>query len=166
MTVNEKIKCIRKEKGLTQKELGDRLGGISQQQIGQWETGRANPKYETLQKIAEALEVNLIELIGVKGVHEQSHNVLKNFNFKNWLQLDINTGKEIPLSQSKFILSQDIPEKEEIHKALENGEFRIIAEDEIELTDNYLKLNIIGKQEARKRVEELTEIKKYTEKEE
>ena len=43
MTVGEKIKYIRKEKGLTQKELGIILGDISQQQIGQWETGKANP---------------------------------------------------------------------------------------------------------------------------
>ena len=49
------IRSLRIKKGLTQKELGDRLGGISQQQIGQWETGKANPKIETLKKIADAL---------------------------------------------------------------------------------------------------------------
>ena len=49
MSIGENIKRIRKEKGLTQKELGLALGGISQQQIGQWETGKANPKIETIQ---------------------------------------------------------------------------------------------------------------------
>lgn len=63
MTVGEKIKRIRKEKGLTQKELGTRLGNISQQQIGQWETGKANPKIETLQRIADALNVALFEFL-------------------------------------------------------------------------------------------------------
>ncbi len=65
MTVGEKIRTIRKEKGLTQKELGDRLGKISQQQIGQWETGKANPKKETLQKIAKALEVDITVLMDI-----------------------------------------------------------------------------------------------------
>lgn len=65
MTVGEKIRTIRKEKGLTQKELGDKLGKISQQQIGQWETGKANPKKETLQKIAKALEVDIAVLMDI-----------------------------------------------------------------------------------------------------
>lgn len=43
-------------KSLTQKELGQRMG-ISQQQIAQYENGKLNPKIETLQKIADALEV-------------------------------------------------------------------------------------------------------------
>ncbi len=65
MTIGEKIRTIRKEKGLTQKELGDKLGKISQQQIGQWETGKANPKKETLQKIANALEVDITALMDI-----------------------------------------------------------------------------------------------------
>lgn len=63
MSIGENIKHIRKEKGLTQRELGIRLGGISQQQIGQWENGDKNPKLETLQKIADALEVPLIQIM-------------------------------------------------------------------------------------------------------
>lgn len=59
MTIGENIRRIRMERKMTQKELGKKLGGISQQQIGQWETGKANPKLETVQKIAEALEVYL-----------------------------------------------------------------------------------------------------------
>ena len=59
MSVGENIKRIRTYKKMTQKELGEKLGGISQQQIGQWETGKVNPKLETVQKIAKALEVYL-----------------------------------------------------------------------------------------------------------
>lgn len=63
MTIGEKIKKARTTNHLTQKELGKRLGGISQQQIGQWETGKANPKIETLQKIATALDIPLFEFL-------------------------------------------------------------------------------------------------------
>lgn len=56
MDVGHKIKELRIMKSLTQKELGQRMG-ISQQQIAQYENGKLNPKIETLQKIADALEV-------------------------------------------------------------------------------------------------------------
>ena len=56
------IKKIRKEKGLTQKQLGD-LCGIADSNIRKYENGKQFPKMETLQKIANALGVNLLELI-------------------------------------------------------------------------------------------------------
>ena len=63
MNIGENIRRIRMEKHMTQKELGEKLGGISQQQIGQWETGKANPKIDTIQKIADALNVSVIDFI-------------------------------------------------------------------------------------------------------
>lgn len=66
MTTGEYIKKIRLEKGLSQKELGEKLG-VSQQMIGQWETGKTNPKLETIHKIADALNVPLFELMGFDG---------------------------------------------------------------------------------------------------
>lgn len=57
MTIGNNIRAHRRRKGMTQKELGEKLGGISQQQIGQWENGTANPKLETQIKIAAALDV-------------------------------------------------------------------------------------------------------------
>lgn len=62
MTIGENIKRIRLERHMTQKELGEKLGGISQQQIGQWETGKANPKIETIDKIATALDVPIVQI--------------------------------------------------------------------------------------------------------
>lgn len=63
MNIGENIRRIRIEKNMTQKELGDKLGGISQQQIGRWETGKANPKIETLKHIADTLQVELWEIV-------------------------------------------------------------------------------------------------------
>lgn len=62
MNIGENIRRIRKEKNMTQKELGEKLGGISQQQIGQWENGNKYPKLETVRKIAAALHVTIGEL--------------------------------------------------------------------------------------------------------
>lgn len=61
MPIGEKIKHWRVQKGLSQKELGDQIG-VSQQQIGQYETGTRTPKQETLLKIAKALGVHLRDL--------------------------------------------------------------------------------------------------------
>ncbi len=57
MTIGDNIRYYRRKLGISQKELGEKLGGISQQQIGQWENGSANPKLETQIKIAAALNV-------------------------------------------------------------------------------------------------------------
>ena len=53
-----RIKAARKAKKLTQEELGKKIG-VSFQAIAQWETGRRNPKYETLLKISNALETTI-----------------------------------------------------------------------------------------------------------
>ena len=49
------IKRIRKERKLTQKKLGE-LCGIAESNIRKYENGKQNPKAETLDKIAEALD--------------------------------------------------------------------------------------------------------------
>ena len=49
------IRKYRKEKGFTQKQLGD-LCGIADSNIRKYENGRQNPKFETIQKIANALD--------------------------------------------------------------------------------------------------------------
>ena len=63
MTTGEKIRTIRKEKHLTQKELGAKLG-VTQATVGQYEKNENPPKIETLERIAAALDVPLVALIG------------------------------------------------------------------------------------------------------
>lgn len=62
MPTGSRIKEIRKQKGLTQKQLGEKCG-MYESQIRKYENGKANPKIETLQKIATALECNLSDLM-------------------------------------------------------------------------------------------------------
>lgn len=58
MTIGERIKHFRKEKNFTQKQLGEKCG-IDEANIRKYESGKANPKLETLEKIAHALDVNV-----------------------------------------------------------------------------------------------------------
>lgn len=60
-----RIKAARRKVGLTQTELAGKLG-ISFQSIAQWENDLRNPKLETLQKIASALEIDVTELLETK----------------------------------------------------------------------------------------------------
>lgn len=78
MTVGENIKRIRKEKGLTQKKLGE-LCGINEVQVRQYELGKANPKIETLMKIAKALNVPINELnetITIDELNEELRDII------------------------------------------------------------------------------------------
>ena len=63
MTISEKIKAIRKERGLTQKQFGD-LCGIHEVQIRKYERGEVTPKMENIKKIADGLGVPPSDLIG------------------------------------------------------------------------------------------------------
>lgn len=63
MTTGERIKASRKAAGITQKQLADKMG-IPYQGIGQWESGKRNPKRDTLIKIADILGVTAAYLSG------------------------------------------------------------------------------------------------------
>ena len=70
MTVGERIKAIRKEKGLTQKQVATGCG-MADSAIRKYESGLITPKFETLQRIADALNVQVLELLGVADMSVQ-----------------------------------------------------------------------------------------------
>ncbi len=65
--LSEQIKRIRKQRGLSQKELGQRIG-VSQQVMTNYERGLREPNLETLLKIAGALDVSVEDLIKDKPI--------------------------------------------------------------------------------------------------
>lgn len=69
MILGEQIKKYRKKAGLTQKQLGEKLG-ISQQQIAQYENGKRVPKIDALIKIANALNAKFSDLIPMNDTLE------------------------------------------------------------------------------------------------
>lgn len=64
--IGEQIKKHRKEKGLSQKRLGEILN-VSDVMISQWEKGVRNPKYDTLEKIANALQISVLDLMDIRS---------------------------------------------------------------------------------------------------
>lgn len=61
-TLGDKIRDIRKEKGLSQKDLAHRINK-DQQSVQRLESGNTNPTYFYLSEIADGLEVELKNLI-------------------------------------------------------------------------------------------------------
>lgn len=53
---------LRKEQGLTQKELADKLN-VTDKAISKWETGKGFPDVKLLEPLAQALGVSLVELM-------------------------------------------------------------------------------------------------------
>lgn len=62
MNISDKLKDARKNAGLTQAQLAEKLG-ITAQSYSQYETGKRHPKLITIEKIAAALKVPLNVLL-------------------------------------------------------------------------------------------------------
>lgn len=67
MSVGENIKIYRKEKGLTQKQLGS-SAELSANSIRRYELGQRQPNIEILNKISVALNISISELLGVEKI--------------------------------------------------------------------------------------------------
>ena len=64
--IPERLKELRKERGLTQKQLAEVLE-TTDDSIFSWEKGRSQPSIETLQKICNYFNVSADYLIGLKN---------------------------------------------------------------------------------------------------
>lgn len=69
--LNENLKTIRKQKGLSQEELAIRLN-VVRQTISKWEKGLSVPDSDMLVKMADILEVSVGELLGSKITDEKN----------------------------------------------------------------------------------------------
>lgn len=140
MNIGDNMRNIRKQKSMTLQQLADILG-CSQQNISQYESGKRTPKLKTVQKIADALNVNVNDLLENPLDDSPVYKAYKNTN-----SLDSPLAKDFI---NKKIVSQ-IDDWQQI---------------DIELVKAFKKLNEDGKTVAIERVEELTEIPRYTQKE-
>ncbi len=64
------IAAKRKEKGLTQKELAERLK-VTDKAVSKWETGRGMPDVSVLEKLAEELGVTVSEMLNGSEVEKE-----------------------------------------------------------------------------------------------
>lgn len=144
MTIGERIREIRTQKGMTQRELGEKCN-MADSAIRRYESDRGNPTLETLKRIAEALGVTTFELLDSTEYCNQILVDDLDKRFAHWVQ--------------KYFSSPN-----EFYNALFSQKIQlVILRDELDkrLLNAYSKLNNDGKEKAVERTEELTEVLKY-----
>lgn len=169
MTFGEKVKEIRKKKGLSQLELGKKMN-ISQQAIAKYEKIIEQPKLTTVQKIADALDVTISELVddwGKYTLEEIAADIDEETVYKNSHRL---IEKLESIEDENGELNQELLEKE-LHSIIkiteETSALSKVFEDSqllkysTEITELLKMLNDTGRGEALKRVKELTQLTKY-----
>ena len=67
MTFGERVKELRLKKGLSQRELGERMGGITQQTIAQYEKSENYPK----------LEIDQLNDDGIQKMSDYADDIIK-----------------------------------------------------------------------------------------
>ena len=84
--INENLKKLRKEKGLTQEQLAARLN-VSFQAVSKWECGESYPDIVMLPSIAQIFGVSVDELLGMEKIcsNEEAEKILA--------QVDLNESK-------------------------------------------------------------------------
>lgn len=112
------IRTIRAE-GLSQKDFADRMG-ISAQQVNKWLKGRQNFTFETIAKIEEALNIELMSVVGddIYKAKEKTKVVTKDFVPYNPESTSdyYETGKvvrepDLPLKKSRKKLKDPVKKK-------------------------------------------------------
>ena len=71
-SMGDMISTLRKEKGMTQKDLADRLN-ITDKAVSKWERNLAFPDTATIPGLAEILGISVEELMNAKSIPEHGH---------------------------------------------------------------------------------------------
>ena len=71
-SIGEIISTLRREKGMTQKELADMIG-VTDKAVSKWERDVACPDTQTIPKLAEILGISVEELINAKTTPISGH---------------------------------------------------------------------------------------------
>lgn len=157
MTIGERIKAARKKAGLTQKQLGEKMG-ISYQAVAQWENDLRNPKIETLRAIANALGVPVSDLTGT--VNEIASRMDQQaLQAKQLLKQPAQTDFQERKRWAELLLTIDQMSEEADRWDAVNQE-----QAQAEISAALAQLNPTGQQEAVRRVKELTYIPEYRKK--
>ena len=143
MTIGENIKKARKAAGLTQKELGERMG-VKAGTVSAFEKDRTYAKLSTLEKFADALDIPVTDLL--------DDDTMYNMTFKTIIE-----------KKNNLIKAVEKPSRT-ISNALQSLDWD--KQRKISLDTYYESLNTKGQIEAVKRVEELTYIPDYIDDEE
>ncbi len=72
MDFNEQLICLRKQKGLSQEQLGDQVG-VTRQTVSKWELGETTPEMDKLIQLANLFDISIDELVGNNKCESNSY---------------------------------------------------------------------------------------------
>lgn len=125
------IKKHRLEKGLTQKQLGEKCG-INEANIRKYELGTQNPKIQTLERIAKGLDIPLRELC---------------------YKIDFSWSSKMPESMGEHYKNLLVAAYDNLSDSGKSDAYKLLRA--------YSELNTTGQDEALKRTKELSKIEGY-----
>ena len=84
MEFNEKLQNLRKQKGLTQQDLAEKLF-VSRTAVSKWESGKGYPNIESLKQIAKLFDITIDELLSTDEILTlaQQENCQKQSNMRD-----------------------------------------------------------------------------------
>lgn len=126
------IKKFRLEKGLTQKQLGERCG-INEANIRKYELGAQNPKMETLERIAKGLDIPVGRLFAHK--------------------IEFSWSSKMPESMGEHYKNLLVAAYDNLSDSGKSDAYKLLRA--------YSELNTTGQDEALKRTKELSKIEGY-----
>lgn len=115
MNFGDKLKQIRKDEGLSQEQLAEKIG-VSRQAITKWETGKGLPDVENMMILAEIFKTTLDELVSQAKPSRKKETV-----FQSETIYDIDCSKHFDIhlgSAKKITLCSGTDEK--LHVKLES----------------------------------------------
>lgn len=115
-TFGQRLAALRKEKGLTQSDIADKVG-ITAQAVSKWENDQASPDIDILIKLSEIFDISLDELLGKEkaSVSLNEKPTKKDIN-KMVLKISVNEVNgdnvkvNLPLALVKVFINKDTGE--------------------------------------------------------
>jgi transcriptional regulator with XRE-family HTH domain len=126
MKFSDRLKKLRKEKNLYQKELAEHLG-VSRPTITQYESGTRKPDNETLGKIADYFNVSIDYLLGRTNERSSADKIKKAISDDPelqdaWDQISKRENLQLLFKQTKDMDDSSIRQIIRVIKAIEEDE--------------------------------------------
>ena len=88
MNFGERLRQIRKEKGLTQAEVA-KLLSIGESTVSFYESGKRQPDYETLVRLSEAFKVSTDFLLGKTNLRTHIETIAAHHDGEEWTEEEL-----------------------------------------------------------------------------
>lgn len=133
MTIGQRIKACRKERGLTQGQLAE-LIGVSTQAVSKWETDAGMPDISQIVPLAKVLEVSTDKLLGhTDEEYERELQEIKNFHRGINFISDIEKAKKLYEMSLKFF--DRYPDEPEIALKCLESYIELFAQKELDVSE-------------------------------